>query len=76
MLDEFDIRLDSMNTIGKVIPEPMDCHKSQAMEFTCRSGYNYLDKVNEIFKLDQRDNSIKEITPFLLNLYIWTWIRE
>ena len=61
-LDEFDIWLDLMKTNGKVVPEPMDCHKSQSMEFICRSGYNYLDKINKIFKLDQGDNS------FLANL--------
>ena len=56
-LDEFDIWLDLMKTNGKVVPEPMDCHKSQSMEFICRSGYNYLDKINKIFKLDQGDNT-------------------
>jgi len=27
-----------------------------AAEFICRSGYNYLDKINSIFQLDQGNN--------------------
>ena len=28
-----------------------------ATEFVCRSGYNYLDGINHVFKLDKDDNS-------------------
>ena len=36
---------------------PTESHKRMATEFICRSGYNYLDKINSIFKLDEGDNS-------------------
>ena len=32
-------------------------HKRDAGEFLCRSGYNYLDKMNMVFQLDRDDNS-------------------
>ena len=35
-----------------------------ATEFVCHSGYNYLDKINSIFKLDQGDNSfLTQVVP-------------
>lgn len=56
-LDELDIWLEVKRTNREYIPEPAECHKRQAMEFLCRSGYNYLDKVNKLFLLDEAENS-------------------
>ena len=56
-LDELEIWLELKHQNGEVVPTPLEAHKRQAMEFLCRSGYNYLDKVNKLFQLDQGDNS-------------------
>ena len=55
-LDELDIWLDLKKTNGENVPKPAECHKRQAMEFVCRSGYNYLDKLNKLFHLDEGEN--------------------
>lgn len=39
------------------MPEPNESHKRNAAEFLCHSGYDYLDKINKIFRLSEGENS-------------------
>ncbi|XP_057317369.1 exonuclease mut-7 homolog isoform X2 [Hydractinia symbiolongicarpus] len=56
-LDEFSIWLELKKQNGEHLPQPLYSHKRQALEFVCRGGYNYLDKINATFQLDQDDNT-------------------
>ena len=42
---------------GDYVRQPEDNHRNQARDFICRSGYNYLDKLNKLFQLDKGDNA-------------------
>lgn len=54
-LDEMSNWLNLKMVNKELIPEPTESNKRHAGEFVCRSGYNYLDKINSIFRLDQGD---------------------
>jgi hypothetical protein len=52
--------LDLKKTNGEKVPMPAECHKRQTMEFLCRSGSNYMDKLNKLSHLDEENSYLAD----------------